>query len=102
MDVTKDARIALWMERVQQWRESGLSQSAFAREHGFKSGLLSYWSIRLAEQPHITQLVPIIVKRDTEETLLPPLTLHSPGGWTVMLPANLPVAWLSTLLQHLP
>ena len=34
---------------------SGLSQRAFAREHGFKFGLLNYWAIRLAEQPPTEQ-----------------------------------------------
>lgn len=105
MDITKYARRALWMERVQQWRASVLSQRAFAREHGFKSGLLSYWAIRLAEQPPAeqaaNQLVPIIIKRDTEATPPPALTLRSPRGWTITLPPSLPVAWLGTQLQHL-
>lgn len=92
-----DARRALWMTRIQQWRESGLSQSAFARQYGFHSWQVSYWAAR----HNTAQMVPVSVKRRAPESPVPALTLHSPSGWIVTLPPNLPATWLGELLQRL-
>jgi hypothetical protein len=44
----KYEREALWQERVAQWRESGQSQRAFAKNQGYAQRQLNYWARRLA------------------------------------------------------
>ncbi len=48
--MAKDALRALWAALIQQWRESGLTQRAFAQQHGFCSRKVSYWVARFAER----------------------------------------------------
>lgn len=36
-----------WLERVREWRASGLSAPEFARERGFAAATLRWWSSRL-------------------------------------------------------
>ena len=36
-------REALWQERVEQWGGSGLSQRAFALQHGYAVRQMGYW-----------------------------------------------------------
>jgi transposase-like protein len=38
---------AVWEERVKRWRASGMSQRAFAAEHGFNAKTLGYWRWKL-------------------------------------------------------
>lgn len=99
--MANDALRALWMARIQQWRESGLTQSAFAQQHGFRSWQVSYWVARFTERNNTTPLVPVRVKRDAPDNQAPALTLHSPSGWTVTIPPSLPAAWLGELLRSL-
>lgn len=99
--MANDARRALWMDRIQQWRESGLSQRAFARRHGLHSRQVSYWVARFTECDASAQLIPISVKHAAPDSQSPALTLHSPSGWTVTIPPSLPAAWLGALLQSL-
>lgn len=96
-----NARRVLWLARIQQWRDSGLSQRAFAKQHGFHSRQVSYWVARFAECDHAAQLIPVSVKPVAPESQAPVLTLHSPSGWTVKIARSVPAAWLGALLQSL-
>lgn len=51
-------------EVLRQWRRSGQSASAFARERGVSVGRLAYWSKRLSssrQAPTAVQFVPVAV-----------------------------------------
>jgi hypothetical protein len=49
-------REVLWKERVAQWRESGQSQRAFAKNQGYAQRQLNYWARRLAVSLQRTHL----------------------------------------------
>ena len=92
-------REAIWKPRVALWRDSGLSQRAFALSQGFPQRQLNYWARRLATQQAAPALVPVSIKRT--EVAAPAMTLCSPSGWTVTLAPALPTAWVAELLRAL-
>ncbi|WP_443093263.1 IS66 family insertion sequence element accessory protein TnpA [Duganella lactea] len=44
-------REAVWQERVEHWRASGLSQRAFALQEGYPIRQVGYWVRRLTRSP---------------------------------------------------
>jgi transposase len=40
-----------WTERVEQWKQSGLTAREFAEQAGLNAGTLSYWKWRLSRSP---------------------------------------------------
>lgn len=42
-----------WKERVDRWRESGLSMRAFAPQEGVSAQALRYWRDRFPEEPEV-------------------------------------------------
>jgi hypothetical protein len=97
--MANNEREALWKERVAQWRDSGLSQQAFGLQRGYPQRQLSYWACRLAAQDDTPALLPVAVKRAV--SVASAVSLHSPSGWTVMLPPELPTSWVAELLRSL-
>ena len=99
-------RLAQWRDRVEQWRGSGLSQSAFARKYEVSKSQLNYWVNRFKASEVPPQLVPIRVSADVTtrppEALIPALTLRSPSGWSLSIPPSSTGRWLGELLQSLP
>lgn len=95
-------REALWKGRVEQWRASGQSQRAFALEHGYSPRQMSYWLQRTGAgtMAPVAKLLPVTVK--VNAPTLPALTLCSPGGWRITVPADLPPQVLTELLRCLP
>jgi hypothetical protein len=87
-----------WQERVAQWRASGLSQRAFALEHGFSQKQVSYWSRRLAAAQPAPEFVPV---RVTPAGAQGPISLRSAHGWTLTLPGDVPARWLAEMLRSL-
>jgi hypothetical protein len=57
-------RRALWKERVRQWRDSGLSQRAFALEHGWPVRQAGYWIRKLRDDvgAKAPELVPVVIR----------------------------------------
>lgn len=91
-------RSALWLAKVEQWQASGLTQAAFARQHGLPKRQLNYWINRLTPSNSEPVLVPIRIKRDE---VARDLQLMSPSGWTLTLGADVPALWLVELLRGL-
>ena len=51
---------AMWLERVQAWRDSGKTAKEFAESGGFSTGTLRWWASRVApiKKARFVQLVP--------------------------------------------
>jgi hypothetical protein len=82
-----------------RWRASGQSQRAFAIQQGYPQRQLNYWARRFATQANKPALLPVAVKRAASPA--PAMSLRSPSGWTMMLPAELPTSWVAELLRSL-
>ncbi|SHN45030.1 hypothetical protein SAMN05192549_1361 [Duganella sacchari] len=92
-------REALWQERVERWRASGLSQRAFALQEGYPIRQVGYWVRRLSAVPSMAALVPVTVQGAAAAA--PAMKLCGPQGWSVELPPDTSAAWLADLLQRL-
>jgi hypothetical protein len=96
--VAKQERPQEWQERVAQWRASGLSQRAFALEHGFSQKQISYWSRRLAALPPSPGFVPVRVASAGGSSAI---SLRSAHGWTLTLPHDVSASWLPEMMRAL-
>ena len=97
-------RRALWKERVQKWRDSGLSQRAFAVLHGWPIRQAGYWIRELRDDvaaPAAMELIPVSIKRANVSVAGPAILLRGAGGWSVEIPASQDVAWLADVLRRL-
>ncbi|MBW3512073.1 hypothetical protein [Janthinobacterium sp. NKUCC06_STL] len=91
-------RKALWQERVGQWRDSGLSQRAFALREGYPVRQMGYW-VRCLSKQNMVPLLPVSVK--PAPAMAPALVLSGPGGWSMTLPPGTSASWLAELLRSL-
>jgi hypothetical protein len=90
----RQEREQLWVERIAQWRDSGLSQRAFAQQHGYPILQVGYWVRRLGRsEPTAVAMVPVIIK---SAVAAPALVLRSPHNWCIEIPAGTSAAWLRT------
>lgn len=92
-------REALWQERVERWRASGLSQRAFALQEGYPVRQVGYWVRRLSTVAAMAELVPVTVQG--APAAAPAMKLRGPQGWSVELPPDTPTGWLADLLRRL-
>ena len=80
-------REKLWMERIAQWRDCGLSQQAFAQQHGYPIRQVGYWVQRLGRsEPTAAAKAPVVIK----------LAVAEPE-----IPAGASAGWLADLLRGL-
>ena len=96
--VASAARKKEWQKLVTQWRASGLSQRAFALEHGVSQKQISYWSRSLAATTPSPRLVPVRVMPTAAAVTI---SLRSGQGWTLTLPHDVPASWLAEMLRAL-
>lgn len=79
---------------VQDWKASGLSQKAYARNHHFNSSSFRYWISKFAGsencKPAFIQLNNVV-----------PLCIHIryPHGIEVTLPMQVPAEYIKSLIQ---
>lgn len=92
-------REAIWCERVEQWRTSGLSQRAFAIREGHPVRQMGYWIRRLAKSPATPGLLPVRVAPAVRVPVA--ITLINERGWTLNLPNDVPASWLAELMRAL-
>ena len=85
-------------EIVTQWRASGLSQRAFALEHGVSQKQISYWSRSLAATTP-PGFVPVRLMPTAGAVAI---SLRSEHGWTLTLPQNMPASWLAERFCRVP
>ena len=97
--MTRHRILALtWHERVAQWRSSGLTAEAYAREHDIGLERLMYWARRIKRAADGVQLLPV---RVTVPAAASPLELRSPSGWSMRMGAGVDPVWLARLLHAL-
>lgn len=102
----ESARTVMWRKRISLWYESGLSQAAFAKEHGVHQRQISYWAKRLTMVPELPGLLPVRVVPSTLPVepiaaAAAPITLRSEQGWSLTLPGDVDASWLAELMRGL-
>jgi hypothetical protein len=48
-----------WKEQIERWRESGLSQTEYCRQHDLKRHRLAYWEKRFLKAASDVSFVPV-------------------------------------------
>ena len=106
--MTRLQKHADWQHHLQAWETSGLTQNAYCEQHRLKLATFTYWRARLprtdqsslSSRPTLT-LVPVKrAQAARHEAPARNVVLHSPGGWRLDIPADLPL--LAELLRALP
>lgn len=92
-------REQMWEQRVAHWRASGLSQRAYAIEHGFPIRQMGYWVRRLSGATVSPALMP--VQMAPAGTADAAIRLRNANGWTLMLSSDVKVTWLAELMRAL-
>lgn len=92
-------REAIWQERVEHWRASGLSQRAFALQEGYPVRQVGYWIRRLTKSPAASGLLPVRVAPAPLAQVA--ISLINERGWTLSLPSDVPASWLAELMRAL-
>jgi transposase len=97
-----------WLQHVSVWSKSGLSQSAYCREHGLSTNLFSAWVGRAKKasvQLPVTSpiIVPLVVEPDQASDLSGEavILLQHKSGWQLSLACDTSVFWLGRLLSQL-
>lgn len=113
-------RRKLWLALIEQWRESGLSKTAFCSIHGLKFTDLKRWLYRYRDKqpmgallsPQVpnaeppTFLVPVEVTDALPEPKLEtscprPLLLRHSTGWAIEIPGEVDVPRLYAVIKLL-
>jgi hypothetical protein len=64
-----------WKKRIEQWRQSGLSQAEYCRQHHLKDHQLSYWKRRFEKTESAVSFVSLPVGTSALAVNNPPLIL---------------------------
>lgn len=87
-----------WHERVEQWRNSGLSAQAYAHEHSIGVERLKFWARHIERMASGTQLLRVRIGAPASST---PLELRNASGWSLRMDGSVDAVWLAKLLQEL-
>ena len=90
---------------VREFRESGLSQAAFARQVGVHPLAVHRWTRSLRESPPSPRFVPVRIRPvSTSPTRHAPEwpEIVAPSGWRLRVPPSVDPARLTELLSLLP
>lgn len=104
----QEANRAHWLEHVSTWSKSGLTQSAYCRQHGINAALLSAWVVRVRKgseelaHPGAT-LVPLMVESDDVKCTANQVAIvvEHKSGWQLHLSHDTQAIWLGDLLSRL-
>ena len=115
-----EAKWMHWTKVINDFRGSGLTRNAYCQREGIEATTFDYWRPLIAESgsnsmapikeklaevvvadERIT-LVPVKIIDPPRESTLEVLTLKSPSGWQVQLPAQTDPNWLINVLRQLP
>ena len=99
---------ARWIERVEQWKQSGLTAREYAAKAGLNAGTLTYWKWRLSRDARVQKAPAGTRKRRTRKPKLIELTpvtvvdermeIELSNGHRLRVPARFDSQALSRLL----
>ncbi len=95
-------RRASWIAHVKSWRDGGLTQAEYCRQHVLNSKTFAVWikrgntSTLTANMP--LTLVPVAV---AQPAAAGELLLRHVSGWQLALPSTVEPVWLAGLLRGL-
>lgn len=108
----RSAKAAAWRQRIEQWRQSGLTQAAFCRQRNLALATFQWWRRRLnARGADTAAAVSAFVPVRLKETRADATAWHSPATWscevtglrgvTIRLQKRPSAVWLGELVGAL-
>lgn len=85
-------REAFWTRHIEAWRQSELSQRAYARAHGLPIVRFTYWKNKLCPSSRRSAFVEVEVARGG------PVRIHHHSGVMIECTAGTDARWLQALL----
>lgn len=67
--MTKEEKSALWAERIQDFRSSGLTSKQWCMEHEISSSTMGYWMRKLKSNEQETESEPVFAKLPSEKEI---------------------------------
>ena len=98
--MAQSAKQQHWQRHIRAWQRSGLSQAAYCQSQHLSLATFGYWRKRcsaISTAASLPAVIPVL-----RETSLSGAQLRSPGGWQILLPAELDANALCKLLARLP
>ena len=104
--VNRETNRTRWMDHVNEWSKSGLTQVAYCRLHGLMLVTFYTWVARVkkasANPTTPLTLVPVVVQPAADHAELnSPIHLQHHSGWQLHLPAGTSASWLGKVLNGL-
>ena len=93
-------RELLWRDRIAQLQASGMTQRAYANEHGYSEHQVGYWVRRFTKPQAVAALLPVRVASSAAPAVTA-ISLRNERGWALTLPSNVPAGWLAELMRSL-
>ena len=95
-----------WLEHVNAWHRSGLTQAAYCRDHQLNATTFNGWIVRdrsVAPATVPLTTVPMVIQPSAAVVGTTPaaLVLQHSSGWKLALPADVQINWLARLLGEL-
>ena len=106
----RSSKLAHWRAQFDAWQNSGLTRAAWCAREGISLSTFDHWrrEVRRAEprsqrKGTALQLVPVRVAaaRTDDAMMAQALTLRSPTGWQIELPASFDPVRLAAILRAL-
>ena len=69
--IAQEEKERFWQEHIQGWRESGISQVDYCREHGLKETAFTYWKVKLTQDRSATPGRSAVVSDTSSISLVP-------------------------------
>ena len=88
-----------WSAHLAQWCDSGLSQTAYCREHGLSLSCFGYWRRRLRAAAGAGRVLPIVLAASPVEAT--PLRVQLPSGVSLHLHDHADPLRVSALVRAL-
>ena len=111
----RERKRKLWLNHIERWQGSGLSQTQYSRQHGLSASSFGYFLNRYApelvetparEEP--ASLIPLEIAPELETAatadytaVCQAFTVTTPKGFKVELPSGFDLAGLKQLIQIL-
>jgi hypothetical protein len=96
----REAKAALWRQRVEAFERSGLSLRAWCARTGFAVSTLDAWRRRVRKMPK-TALVPIVVEPPVDRRAVAASIEVEASGLRVYVPTGTDPTWICAVLRGL-
>ena len=87
--MTKEEKVALWAERIHDFRSSGLTSKQWCIEHEISSSTMGYWMRKLEVKKTETETEPVFAKLPSEREIAANMISISSSALQIFISENI-------------